>query len=84
MNWILQRFAAALITGVGIKLGGDVYETLKAKLKERNGKTNKDDDVSDATVAAVDAAQDPVDGLGADAEAAMSVDAVISVEEALR
>ncbi|PID38766.1 MAG: hypothetical protein CSB49_03865 [Proteobacteria bacterium] len=80
MNWIVQRFAAAVITGVGIKLGGDVYETLKAKLKERQGESKDDDSVSDAVVAAADAAQRPA------AEADLPEDAAIvaTVEEVLR
>lgn len=85
MNWILQRFAAALITGVGIKLGADVYETLKAKLKERSGKADDKDEVADATVAAADAAQRPAEEAEtADVPDADGAQVALTVEEVLR
>ena len=59
MNWLLQRFAAALITGIGIKMGGDLYEAVKAKVKER--RQGAIDDEAAAGAVATDDAEAPDD-----------------------
>lgn len=39
MNWVIQKLAGAMIAGIGWKLGADVYDTIKAKLKEKKEET---------------------------------------------
>lgn len=41
MNWMLQRLAAAVITGIGFKLGGDLYETVKTRLTDRKNENEE-------------------------------------------
>ncbi|MCK5798922.1 MAG: hypothetical protein KAI47_17135 [Deltaproteobacteria bacterium] len=57
MNWVLQRLAAAMIAGIGIKLGSDLYDGVKAKVKDRRepqAQEEEKDDLSTATAAVVD------------------------------
>ena len=35
MNWLINRFVAAVVAGVGWKLGSDAYEAVKRHVKER-------------------------------------------------
>ena len=47
MNWILKTLAAAVVAGVGWKLGVDTYEAVKQKLSEQAEKMNEEEQASD-------------------------------------
>ncbi len=68
MNWVLQRLAAAMIAGIGIKLGSDIYEGVKAKVKDRREsqaeETDDDDDELSTATAAVADRDVPLDSEG--------------------
>lgn len=39
MNWIVKTLVGAVIAGVGLKIGSDVYESAKKTLQQVAGKT---------------------------------------------
>jgi hypothetical protein len=50
MNWIVKTLAGAIVAGAGWKLGSDVYDTVKKRVKEyTEGKEEEDTDGAGAT-----------------------------------
>jgi hypothetical protein len=37
MNWLLRKLGAAVVAGVGWKLGSDAYEYVKRRINEKRG-----------------------------------------------
>lgn len=53
MLWLIRGLGAAFLTGVGLKLGGDAYELIKKRMRQRHQQLAGDTGVSDAEVGAV-------------------------------
>lgn len=53
MLWLIRGLGAAILTGVGLKLGGDAYELIKKRMRQRSQELAGDTGVSDAEVGAV-------------------------------
>ena len=34
MNWLVQKLAGAVLAGIGFKLGSDLYDAVKSRLKQ--------------------------------------------------
>jgi hypothetical protein len=44
MNWIVKTLAGAIVAGAGWKLGSDVYDTVKKRVKEYTEDKEQEDD----------------------------------------
>ena len=53
MFWLIRGLGAAFLTGVGLKLGGDAYELIKKRMRQRRQELSGGAGISDAEMAAV-------------------------------
>jgi hypothetical protein len=57
MGWLIRTLGAAVITGIGFKLGGDIYTKVKKRFgQDEAGTTSREEGPIEAEV--VDAAED--------------------------
>ena len=53
MNWIIRKLGAAVISGVGWKLGADAYEFVKQRLQDKKSEGEADQDGAPAAATSV-------------------------------
>ena len=59
MNWLIKRLGAAIIAGIGWKLGADAYEAIKERIQKQKEKEKTEEEKEDGAEAgaATDAAE---------------------------
>ncbi|MCB9556862.1 MAG: hypothetical protein H6707_12215 [Deltaproteobacteria bacterium] len=65
MNWLMRKLGAAVITGVGLKLGSDAYDAIKRRLNKAKGDKREHDVTEAAAASECDKRADEEDAEGA-------------------
>ncbi len=66
MNWLIKTLAGAFVAGVGLKLGGEVYDTVKKQLQglaRTEGAAAGEPAKAQKEPAAADAEAPPLEGI---------------------